>query len=64
MLSLLDDMEREGAAWDGFTCSALLTACQACGKWEQALKWFSRAREMPGEGSCPPSRHLWFRGCN
>lgn len=56
VLLLLEDMEREGAAWDGFTLSALLTACQACGRWEQALEWFRRAQEARGEGSCLPTQ--------
>ena len=49
VLSLLGDMEAAGVGWDAFTCSALLSACQACGQWEQALEWFGQARATPGE---------------
>ncbi|EFN59084.1 hypothetical protein CHLNCDRAFT_137845 [Chlorella variabilis] len=48
VLSLLGDMEAAGVGWDAFTCSALLSACQACGQWEQALEWFGQARATPG----------------
>lgn len=49
VLSLLDDMAAAGVEWDAFTLSALLSACQAGGKWEQALQWFERAQQTPGE---------------
>lgn len=50
LLALLDDMAAAGVAWDAFTLSALMSACQAGGKWEQALKWFRRAQGTPGAG--------------
>ncbi len=49
VLSMLDDMAAAGVEWDAFTLSALLSACQAGGKWEQALEWFERAQRTPGE---------------
>ena len=42
-------MAAAGVAWDAFTLSALLSTCQAGGKWEQALEWFERAQRTPGE---------------
>lgn len=48
VLSTLDDMAAAGVPWDAYTASALLSACQACGRWQQALEWFQRAREVPG----------------
>lgn len=49
VLSILEDMRAAGVPWDAFTCSALLSACQACGRWEQALDWFRQAQSLPGE---------------
>ena len=46
---MLDDMAAAGVEWDAFTLSALLSACQAGGRWEQALEWFQRAQRTPGE---------------
>ncbi|KAL4420028.1 hypothetical protein ABPG77_001278 [Micractinium sp. CCAP 211/92] len=48
VLSILEDMGGAGVPWDAFTCSALLSACQACGQWEQALDWFRQAQSLPG----------------
>ena len=48
VLSVLKDMQAAGVPWDAFTCSALLSACQASGRWEQALAWFRAAQDMPG----------------
>jgi pentatricopeptide repeat protein len=48
VLSILEDMQAAGVPWDAFTCSALLSACQASGRWEQALAWFRAAQDVPG----------------
>ena len=48
VLSILEDMQAAGVPWDAFTCSALLSACQASGRWEQALAWSRAAQDVPG----------------
>ena len=52
--STLGDMGAAGVGWDAFTVSALLSACQACGQWRQALAWFQAAEgeAARGGGSC------------
>ncbi len=67
VLSILEDMGGAGVPWDAFTCSALLSACQACGQWGQALDWFRQAQSLPGElrawaeKALAGSRRCWRR---
>lgn len=41
LLGVLGSMEAAGVGRDAFTYTALLSACQAGGRWQQALEWFA-----------------------
>lgn len=63
-------MAAAGVGWDAYTASALLSACQACGKWEQALRWFRDAQATPGARAAAAGAArmrsallCWLAGC-
>eukprot|EP00887_Chlorella_sp_A99_P005379 scaffold1.g5379.t1 len=55
-LGVLADMDGAAVGRDAFTYSALLSAAQACGKWEQAVAWVD---EMRAAGPEPNRAGRW-----